>query len=257
MRKSSRWSRRDGTSRRRTGWSVARVGAVVAVWPVVFQIVCMSFLCLPAPSPSMTTQRRCSVLQIDAPDEGAPPWRCLDFEMVALLGLLPDIDLLPSFLASAPLPGRSPTHPLSTHLFWASAYLSDPSPGVCSPERGNVRRWSSRAARLKVERSSSPRSGSRAREMKVSPTCHLISLQRSLEAASADPARSGWTIQYLLQALESRPGKVGLSDQELKQLLSDVKDGRVSATHPQRALTCFTCIHSAFKLKLTDACCVI
>jgi hypothetical protein len=38
---------------------------------------------------------------------------------------------------------------------------------------------------------------------------------------------SGVRIQYLLQAIESRPGRVGLTDHELKQLLSDVKDGRV------------------------------
>lgn len=44
-------------------------------------------------------------------------------------------------------------------------------------------------------------------------------------------------LQYLLQALESRPGKVGLSDQELKQLLSDVKDGRVSLVLPFSSLS--------------------
>jgi hypothetical protein len=39
-------------------------------------------------------------------------------------------------------------------------------------------------------------------------------------------------MQYLLQALESRSSRLGLNELELKQLLNDVQEGRVSTSLP-------------------------
>lgn len=57
--------------------------------------------------------------------------------------------------------------------------------------------------------------------------CHLA-LQGSHSDLDIHHARLFALIQYLLQALEARPGSTSLSKEALRKLLNDVQDGRVS-----------------------------